>query len=589
MSDSLMIYKNPYLTFKNATLYLESVCNPFSLPPLQMERVKLTRLRSGLLLDIFDTSIEDVADLYDVFQKEGSDQDKFLIRAFISDLFRFLGSIESAYEWVDEIEADKKLGLTAEHVSRLQLRNSRVYLEYEQFHLAYKCVCTGQEHAIQSESKVLMVLSILQLASINRAIGEYYIARYYLYQALDLTHTHHLNWLETVTTIALCEIEDILDHDAKALELLSTAENACLDMVYPVGYIHICLKKMDWLAQNHPDKFQTWIKEVRLNIRQLKCLDRDKAKIFSKALQKYGSLLNNRTRSNMGKILSRLRDQTDICIKTRSQMADALDRITQLMMKDYKLMQEVNSSSKNSNSSNELKQTSFNKHIDTVSHEIKNAVSVLKMSMAAIQDGHTHMTKHIMDTMLYKIESIESIVKKLDVDDSLKPCTEINIKYDDIAPCGHIVNYCEAAYLGLGDRVQILKNTDLDSIKLAVSLPIITQVLDNLISNAIKYSDDKTPIVITYSLSGNYIHFSVADQGCGISKEDSDKVFNAYYRSHTLNKDGKGIGLNYCKQIIENLGGNINVQSILNVGSTFTFTVPISLEPDQLSARLSIR
>lgn len=105
----------------------------------------------------------------------------------------------------------------------------------------------------------------------------------------------------------------------------------------------------------------------------------------------------------------------------------------------------------------------------------------------------------------------------------------------------------------------------------------ITQLFQNLISNSIKYSIDKAPVInITAHQSDNDWIFSVKDNGIGIEKKYFDKIFQLFKRLHTENEySGVGIGLAVCKKIIENYGGKIWLESEINQGTTFYFNFPI--------------
>jgi len=105
------------------------------------------------------------------------------------------------------------------------------------------------------------------------------------------------------------------------------------------------------------------------------------------------------------------------------------------------------------------------------------------------------------------------------------------------------------------------------------------QLFQNLISNAIKFKKpDVKPVVnITARHSGHEWMFSVSDNGIGIDKEFTDKIFVIFQRLHNSNEyPGTGIGLAICKKIIEKLGGHIWVESDKGSGSTFSFTIPDS-------------
>ena len=107
----------------------------------------------------------------------------------------------------------------------------------------------------------------------------------------------------------------------------------------------------------------------------------------------------------------------------------------------------------------------------------------------------------------------------------------------------------------------------------------ISQVLRNLVHNAIKFSPQNSTIEINALLQNDHILFSVKDQGVGLSTEDQIRVFEPFYQvegSLRRNYGGTGLGLTICRGIIEAQKGKIWVESKLNVGSTFYFTIPLT-------------
>jgi PAS domain S-box-containing protein len=112
-------------------------------------------------------------------------------------------------------------------------------------------------------------------------------------------------------------------------------------------------------------------------------------------------------------------------------------------------------------------------------------------------------------------------------------------------------------------------NTDLD---------IMRHVLDNLVSNAVKFSDNQKEIVIRVAEAGDNYQFSVKDQGAGIPREEWGKIFERFYivggESDSRTSGRSGLGLALVKAYIRLIGGNVWLESNPGQGSTFYFTVP---------------
>jgi signal transduction histidine kinase len=114
---------------------------------------------------------------------------------------------------------------------------------------------------------------------------------------------------------------------------------------------------------------------------------------------------------------------------------------------------------------------------------------------------------------------------------------------------------------------------------LAVDPLQITQLFQNLISNAIKYRSDKAP-VITISAERQRTEwiFSVSDNGQGFDQQYAEKIFALFQRLHSREVEGTGMGLSISRKIVERHGGRIWAKSQKGDGSTFYFSLPMTLE-----------
>ncbi len=168
---------------------------------------------------------------------------------------------------------------------------------------------------------------------------------------------------------------------------------------------------------------------------------------------------------------------------------------------------------------------------------------------------------NIIDDMLdlARLESgkmLESRPEPTNLDELIQ---EVLVPYDEMAPDHHFQTR------GLED----LPPVQVDPFR-------ITQVLRNLLSNAVKYSPEGGNIVIRGRVENDMAAISVEDEGLGMTREQQAHLFERFYRAHTsMNISGTGLGLTICKFIVEQHGGRIWVESRPNVGSTFTFTLPL--------------
>jgi PAS domain S-box-containing protein len=111
----------------------------------------------------------------------------------------------------------------------------------------------------------------------------------------------------------------------------------------------------------------------------------------------------------------------------------------------------------------------------------------------------------------------------------------------------------------------------------------IKQIIDNLVSNAAKYSAEGMPIRINVRHRDQMIRISVADQGIGIPKPVQERVFEAFYRadnSRSQRASGVGLGLSIVRSLVQAHDGDVTVRSAVGRGSTFTFTLPVMHSQD---------
>lgn len=149
---------------------------------------------------------------------------------------------------------------------------------------------------------------------------------------------------------------------------------------------------------------------------------------------------------------------------------------------------------------------------------------------------------------------------------------ELLDRYTEIAP-SHVFN---SDINGLPEEIDIDRD-------------LIEMVINNLFSNAVKYSPENTAIQVRGRVENGCAILTVADSGIGIPKDDMNNMFKRFFRAKTAEGyRGTGIGLNISKEFVEMHGGDIRVESIEGNGTTFTVRLPIA-QPEQKRPSHSLR
>jgi signal transduction histidine kinase len=134
----------------------------------------------------------------------------------------------------------------------------------------------------------------------------------------------------------------------------------------------------------------------------------------------------------------------------------------------------------------------------------------------------------------------------------------------------------EEIKVGMGTNHTVQVDCEDECFTARVNEALLRQVLTNLLSNAIKYSAPQSTVWLKLQCQAEVAIFQVQDEGIGISPTDRVRLFEPFYRASNVGKiPGTGLGLAIVKQVVEQAGGTLSVTSEVNVGTTFTVTLPI--------------
>ncbi|MBG9980766.1 HAMP domain-containing protein [Facklamia sp. DSM 111018] len=222
--------------------------------------------------------------------------------------------------------------------------------------------------------------------------------------------------------------------------------------------------------------------------------------------------------------------------------------------------------------------------VSNVSHELRTPLTSIKSYSEALIDGAWKDEK-IAPEFLEVIQSesnrmIRMIGNLLDLSKLDGGQIRPNFEYIDFKRLvNYILDRIEFTLENDGNKgkYKILRLLTKKEIYVEIDQDRMTQVIDNLMNNAMKYSPDGSEIVVTLADFQDHVVFSVEDQGLGINQKDIPFLFDRFYRvdkARSRQQGGTGLGLAISKEVIELHGGRVWVESEENVGSKFSFSLP---------------
>ena len=213
--------------------------------------------------------------------------------------------------------------------------------------------------------------------------------------------------------------------------------------------------------------------------------------------------------------------------------------------------------------------------IATVSHELKTPISSIKMSLQLLENERTgainEEQKHLVDSIKEDSDRLLKITGEL-LELSQVETGNIQLNIEKSNPY-EMAQYATEAVKVQAEQKQIELVIDADE-----NLPSIKAdsektvwVLINFLTNAIRYSSEKSTITIQLKSEKHQVVFSVIDKGKGIDVRYKSKIFDKYFQIPGSHKTGTGLGLAISKEFIEAQNGTIGVKSELGLGCTFYF------------------
>ena len=220
--------------------------------------------------------------------------------------------------------------------------------------------------------------------------------------------------------------------------------------------------------------------------------------------------------------------------------------------------------------------------VSNVSHELRTPLTSLKSYLEALDEGalsepvapdfikvsldETNRMMRMVTDLLH-LSRIDNATSHLDVEliNFTAFITFILNRFDKMRGSDEEKKY------------ELVRDYPITSVWIEIDTDKMTQVIDNILNNAIKYSPDGGKITVTMKTTDDQMILSISDQGLGIPKQDLPRIFDRFYRvdrARSRAQGGTGLGLSIAKEIIKQHKGFIWAKSEYGKGSTFTIVLP---------------
>jgi signal transduction histidine kinase len=226
-----------------------------------------------------------------------------------------------------------------------------------------------------------------------------------------------------------------------------------------------------------------------------------------------------------------------------------------------------------------------NELVATASHDLKNPLSVMlgyldliNMTNELNTQGMDYM-RRAQRSISHMRDLIDDLLDMARIESGLAlECGPIDVQWLVIKTVDELAIQAREKKM----RVEIDIARDLPEV--CADEQRLSQIMHNLLNNAIKYTPPEGRIWVRAGQRGSFVQFAIQDSGMGISPEDQAQVFQRFFRVRAPETDsieGTGLGLAIVKSLVEAHGGQVGLESRLGEGSTFFFTIPVLPCPEE--------
>jgi signal transduction histidine kinase len=222
--------------------------------------------------------------------------------------------------------------------------------------------------------------------------------------------------------------------------------------------------------------------------------------------------------------------------------------------------------------------------IANASHELKTPLTALSGYLEMLEDEEDERVRaEFLSDMRVQTERLQNLARTL-LDLSRLDANAVIFRSEDV-DLEDLLYGLRRDFGYTGRELNI--NADPDVPPVQTDPNQLHRAIAILVDNALKYSDEGSPVDLRLSRQDGGMAISVTDRGCGIPEREIPHIFDRFYRAQGSSRaDGTGLGLALAHEIIDHLGGDIEVMSSPNVGSTFTVLLPLKTSSPNVNGSL---
>ena len=221
-----------------------------------------------------------------------------------------------------------------------------------------------------------------------------------------------------------------------------------------------------------------------------------------------------------------------------------------------------------------LKEKSRKQKLDTMAHQARTPLTIIKSHLEAAKDGIVIMDENRLESCINQVDNLTNMIYNLnefvDIEQESQP-----LKIETFDYVEEIKRIIKGFKIQFENRNIQLTLSGLNSVLISTDKYLLTQGIYNILTNAYKFTQDGGRVELNIQNMDGNIVLKIEDNGMGIPKESLPKIFNAYTRSSNAMKiPGQGLGLFILSNNIERIGGKVEVFSELRKGTIFQISIP---------------